>query len=162
MAMAWGETVADDAKSTFGIRRNAPWRSKPVSEKQAEVVRRMGLDPTGMRAGQASDLIGAFIGQGPVAPILGSAPHAAIGFVEAHGLAFILGVLLWRAAPVRSWHATGATIHLLLGVSNLAFWPIFAAGDMLAVGYVTTILHGTFAALQMIAAAAGARVARPA
>ena len=61
MAMAWGETVADDAKSTFGIRRNAPWRSKPVSERQAEVVRRMGLDPTGMRAGQASDLIGASV-----------------------------------------------------------------------------------------------------
>lgn len=59
MAMAWGETVADDQASMFGIRKNAPWRRKPVSEKQADVLRRMGLDPTGLRAGEASDLIGA-------------------------------------------------------------------------------------------------------
>lgn len=59
MAMAWGETVADDLQTSFGIRKSAPWRRNPVSDKQADVVRRMGVDPTGMTAGQASDLIGA-------------------------------------------------------------------------------------------------------
>ena len=44
---------------------------------------------------------GAFLRVGPQRPMLGAAPHAAIGFVEAHGLAFIIGVLLWRAEPVR-------------------------------------------------------------
>jgi hypothetical protein len=102
--------------------------------------------------GFASDLVGAFLARGPVAPILASAPHAAIGFVEAHGLAFILGVLLWRAATTRAWHITAAAIHLLLGTANLVFWQLFIAGDMLAVGYITTVLHWFFVALQLIAA----------
>jgi hypothetical protein len=103
--------------------------------------------------GFVSDLVGAFLAKGPVAPILGSAPHAAIGFVEAHGLAFILGVLLWRAVPSRGWHATAAAIHALLSTANLVFWRAFVAGDMLAVGYITTALHILFVILQLAAIA---------
>jgi hypothetical protein len=109
--------------------------------------------------GLRSDLMGAWLGRGPVAPILGTAPHAAIGFVEAHGLAVILGVLLWRALPQRSWHVTAACIHLLLGTSNLVFWQAFVAGDMLAVGHVTTLLHALFLVLQAWAALTPQRVA---
>lgn len=104
-------------------------------------------------SGFVNDLRGAFAGAGAVVRVLGSAPHAAIGFVEAHGLAFIIGVLLWQAAAERSWHLTAAAVHLLLGTANLVFWPIFIAGDMLIVGYVTTTLHWTFVALQLSAAA---------
>lgn len=104
--------------------------------------------------GMWSDLAGAFLGRGHVAPILANAPQAAIGFVEAHGLAFILGVLLWRAAPERSWHLTAAAVHVLLGTANLVFWQIFIAADMLPVGYITTSLHGLFVALQLAAATA--------
>src|SRR5262245_60532604 len=50
-----------------------------------------------------ADLSGAFLGVGPQRPILAAAPFAAIGFVEAHGLAFIFGVLLWRAEAARAW-----------------------------------------------------------
>ena len=103
--------------------------------------------------GFVSDLVGAFLAKGPVAPVLASAPHAAIGFVEAHGLAFILGILLWRAIPSRGWHATAAAIHVLLGTANLVFWPIFVAGGMLAVGYITTALHILFVILQLAAIA---------
>src|SRR5262245_37298923 len=103
--------------------------------------------------GMWADLTGAFMGTGPQGPIIGAAPHAAIGFVEAHGLAIILGVLLWRAPPQRSWHLTAAAIHLLLGVCNLVFWQIFVAADMLAGGYITTSLHFAFFALQLFAAA---------
>jgi hypothetical protein len=103
--------------------------------------------------GFVSDIVGAFLGRGPVAPILAGAPHAAIGLVEAHGLAFILGVLLWRAAATRAWHITAAAIHVLLGTANLVFWQFFVAGDMLAVGYITTALHWLFVALQLTAAA---------
>ena len=55
-----------------------------------------------------TDLAGAFFATGPQHRILSAAPHAAIGFVEAHGLAFIIGVLLWLAEPARLWHLTAA------------------------------------------------------
>jgi hypothetical protein len=103
--------------------------------------------------GFTSDLVGAFLARGPVAPILAGAPHTAIGLVEAHGLAFILGVLMWRAAATRAWHITAAAIHVLLGTANLVFWQTFIVGDMLAVGYITTALHWLFVALQLTAAA---------
>jgi hypothetical protein len=104
--------------------------------------------------GMIADLAGAFAGIGPQRNVLGPAPYAAIGFVEAHGLAFILGVLLWRAEPVRSWHFAAGAVHVLLGTSNLLFWQIFIATDMLAMGWVTTVLHWLFVALQLTAAAA--------
>jgi hypothetical protein len=103
-------------------------------------------------SGFLTDVLGIFFSVGAQAPIIGSAPNAGIGFIEAHGLAFIIGVLLWRAAPVRSWHLTAAGVHVLLGVSNLVFWPIFVAADALWAGYVTTTLHWSFVALQLIAA----------
>ena len=104
-------------------------------------------------SGFANDVRGAFFGSGPVASVIAAAPHAAIGFIEAHGLAVIIGLLLWRAEPTRAWHLTAAAVHVLLGTANLVFWPIFTAADMLLVGYVTTLLHGLFAGLQLLAAA---------
>ena len=56
-------------------------------------------------------------------------------------MAFIIGILLWRAEPARLWHLTAAAVHLLLGTSNLVFWQIFVAADALWGGYVTTSLH---------------------
>lgn len=72
------------------------------------------------------DLRGAWYGLGPQGRILAGVPHAAIGFVEAHGLAVILAVLLWRAVPSRSWHLTAAVMVALLGTSNLVFWAVRA------------------------------------
>jgi hypothetical protein len=113
--------------------------------------------------GLAADLLGAFAGIGPQSLLLAQAPHAAIGAVEAHGLAIIFGVLLWRAEPARLWHFTAVAIHALLGTANLLFWSSFAAADMLAVGFITTALHGLFAALQLSAAhSARAHTLRPA
>jgi hypothetical protein len=106
------------------------------------------------------DLPGIFFAVGPAGRIVANAPHAGIGFVEAHGLALILSVLLWRAAPARSWHVTGLAIGLLLGTANLVFWQLFIAADALAMGYLTTSLHWAFALLQFwaaIGAPAGAR-----
>jgi hypothetical protein len=103
-------------------------------------------------AGLAADISGAFFARGPVGNVLRGAPEAAIGFMEAHGLAMILGVLFMVAAPRRSWHLAGAAIHILLGTCNLVFWQIFVTGDALAVGYFTTGLHAVFTALQLLAA----------
>jgi hypothetical protein len=102
--------------------------------------------------GMISDLTGAFLLHGPVGRVVETAPHAAIGFVEAHGLAFIIGILLWQAEPSRMWHLAAAAVHILLGTANLVFWPIFSFADMMAVGYLTTILHWTFVTLQLGAA----------
>ena len=102
--------------------------------------------------GFASDVLGIFYARGPVASVVAAAPHAGIGLIEAHGLAFIIGTLLWRADPMRAWHLTAAAVHILLGSANLVFWQIFIAGDLLVVGYVTTLLHGVFAVFQVIAA----------
>ena len=52
-------------------------------------------------SGLLNDILGIFFARGPVDTIIALAPQAAIGFVEAHGLAFIIGVLLWNAAPER-------------------------------------------------------------
>ena len=98
----------------------------------------------------AWDIPGSFFGSGPQARILGDSLHAGIGFVEAHGLAIILGVLLWRATPERSWHYVGLAIAVLLGASNLAFWQLFIVGDVLVAGYVSTALHWTFAVLHVV------------
>jgi hypothetical protein len=97
------------------------------------------------------DVPGIFFGVGPQARLLANAPHTGIGFIEAHGLALILSVLLWRAAPERSWHLTALAVEVLLGTANLVFWQIFVAADVLAAGYITTSLHWIFAVLQLLA-----------
>ena len=102
--------------------------------------------------GFATDVRGIFFGLGPVGRVVAQAPDAGLGFIEAHGLAFILGILLWRAQPSPGWHLTAAAIHTLLGTANLVFWQLFITADMLTVGYVTTALHGLFVALQLCAA----------
>ena len=102
--------------------------------------------------GFISDVRGAFLGLGPVGRVVAKVPDAGIGFIEAHGLAFILGILLWRAIPARMWHLTAVAIHVLLGTANLVFWQLFVATDMLALGYVTTGLHWIFVVLQLYAA----------
>jgi hypothetical protein len=102
-------------------------------------------------AGVIFDLRGVYFGLGPQGRILTTAPHAAIGFVEAHGLAAILAIVLWRSTPTRAAHATALAMSALLGVSNILFWQMFIAADALAVGYVTTALHWTFVALQFFA-----------
>jgi hypothetical protein len=98
------------------------------------------------------DLRGVYFGTGPVGRLLGTAPHSAIGFVEAHGLAFVLAIVLWRAPSERFWHLIAAGAELLLGTANLVFWQLFVDGDALVMGYVTTALHWVFVALQLRAA----------
>jgi hypothetical protein len=98
------------------------------------------------------DLRGIVFGSGPAGQVLGAAPHAAIGFVEAHGLAFILSVLLWNAQPVRYAHLTAAAVMALLGVSNIVFWPLFTVTGMTAAGVILTSAHLAFAGLELLAA----------
>ena len=103
-------------------------------------------------AGVIFDIRGVLYGLGPQGRALAAAPHAGIGFVEAHGLAVILAVVLWRSKPERSAHLTALAVVALLGTANLAFWQTFIAMDALVMGYLTTALHWTFVALNLAAA----------
>jgi hypothetical protein len=98
------------------------------------------------------DFPASFAGSGPLAPLIAHERSLGIAFVEAHGLALILAVLLWRAPAERQWHVTAAAIHLLLGGSNLVFWHLFVATDTLPMGYVTTVVHALLFVLQSVAA----------
>jgi hypothetical protein len=104
--------------------------------------------------GLAMDVAGAFFAAGPEAPMLAAAPFAALGFLEAHGLALLVGLWFWRAPPRRTWFLTSAAVGALLGGGNLLFWPIFHFADLMAVGYLTTTLHLGFAAAALHAALA--------
>lgn len=85
-------------------------------------------------AGMIFDIRGVLYGLGPQGRALADAPHAGIGFVEAHGLAVILAVVLWRARPERAAHLTALAVVALLGTANLAFWQAFVAMDALTMG----------------------------
>jgi hypothetical protein len=98
------------------------------------------------------DFPASFAGSGPLSPLIAHEPSLGIAFVEAHGLALILGILLWRAPTDRAWHLTATAIHLLLGVSNIVFWQLFVATQTLPMGWVSTTLHGLLVALHLSAA----------
>lgn len=104
-----------------------------------------------------ADFPASFSGSGPFGPLIAHQPALGIGFIEAHGLAIILGVLLWRAASTTSWHLTSAAIHLLLGTCNVIFWQLFIATDTLPMGWITTGMHGLLFVLQSFAAWSAAR-----
>jgi hypothetical protein len=97
------------------------------------------------------ETIGHFGGVGPLAAQFGS-PHTIGGF-EAHGLAVMLGLLLYRAAVLperRMWHWLGLIIHVFLGSSNLTFWMSFVELNVVPVGVVTTISHAVFVVLHAV------------
>src|SRR3954449_12938484 len=67
------------------------------------------------------ELLSHFFGVGPWGHIFAGS-HYTIGFLEAHGLAFLIGLLLIfvaAAEPKRFWHGFAAAVHLLLGGANL-------------------------------------------
>jgi hypothetical protein len=105
------------------------------------------------------DIPGIWFSVGPATSVLGGARQAGIGFVEAHGMAFIIGVLFWRSSrisPQKQWHGIACAVHALLGSANLLFWPVFVDGGVLWLGYVTTLAHLVLASLHSVALAARA------
>ncbi|RWE02089.1 hypothetical protein [Mesorhizobium sp.] len=115
----------------------------------------------GSAGGLATDIAGSFFGRGAEAELLNNAPGTGIGFIEAHGLALIIGATLWRIAYSRNWHAVLAAVHALLGTANLLFWQFFIAADVLVVGYVTTAAHWLFVVAHQAAMAGSIRLAAP-
>ena len=104
--------------------------------------------------GFIADIVAVNTLAGPMGRVIADAPHSAIGLIEAHGLAFILGVLLWRAEPSRAWHLTAAAIHLLLGTANLVFWQVFVSWRCSGCGLrLNRHCTGLFVLLELLAAA---------
>lgn len=90
-----------------------------------------------------------FVGAGPLVDRFTASPYT-IGFFEAHGLAVLMGILLWRASqsPEKFWHQFAGVIHLLLGGANLLFWNSFVQLDFVLPGILATIFHGLFILLE--------------
>jgi hypothetical protein len=92
------------------------------------------------------DLLSHFLGVGPLAGKFLDSPYT-IGFFEAHGLAALIGVMMFNASlgkPKRSWHLYAMSVHLLLGGANLLFWDSFVRLGFVVPGIVATVFHGTF------------------
>jgi hypothetical protein len=86
-----------------------------------------------------------FKGLGPLSDRFMGSPFT-IGFFEAHGLAALMGLLLWRASanPEKFWHQFAIVIHVLLGGANLLFWSSFVQLDFVLPGIIATVFHGVF------------------
>ena len=98
------------------------------------------------------DLLSYFWGSGPLEKMFYNIPYT-VGLFEAHGLAFLMGLILLRAArwePTARWHLLGAGIHLLLGTSNLLFWSFIVTMGVVTAEIATTALHWLFFVAQLI------------
>jgi hypothetical protein len=95
------------------------------------------------------ELLSHFMGAGPLAERFLESPYT-LGFFEAHGLAVLMGILLWRASakPQRFWHQLAVIIHILLGGANLLFWNSFIQLDFVAPGIVATVFHAIFVVME--------------
>jgi phosphoglycerol transferase MdoB-like AlkP superfamily enzyme len=92
------------------------------------------------------ELLAYYAGIGPYGYVFEESPYT-IGWVEAHGLAFIIGVLLLTVAARdgrRFWHVLAASVHTLLGTANLVFWESFEVFGMVPMGILATVVHFVF------------------
>ena len=97
------------------------------------------------------ELLSHFRGTGPLESIFTDSAYT-IGFFEAHGFALLTGILVFTVMIQEMkthWHLYLAGVSFLLGGSNLLFWDSFAKVGLVTAGYVATILHIVFFALQI-------------
>ncbi len=105
------------------------------------------------------EVLAYYSGVGPYGYIFEESPYA-IGWVEAHGLAFVFGVTAAhrrrpRRPPVLA--RLGAAVHALLGTANLVFWGSFVVFGMVPIGVAATVVHIVLVAAH-ITASPGSRV----
>lgn len=102
-----------------------------------------------------SDAVGHFWGTGPWGRTMYHEPLAISSF-EAHLLALVLGVLLWRGAQreeKKAFHLLAAVTHFILGGSNMLFFQgAFGALGMVRFGVMITAVHVGFFLAQLAAA----------
>jgi hypothetical protein len=102
------------------------------------------------------ELLGHLASVGPLAAAYsGNGAPLTTGFLEAHALAALFGVLLLdagTAAHDTHWHGTAAAIHALLAGANLLFWPSFIALGLVPMGVVATTVHLGFVVVHVTCA----------
>ncbi len=100
-------------------------------------------------AALVADLAGYVLGAGPFAALAGQ--PLAIGAVEAHGLAVLVGLLVLRASSSDHWHwhAIALAVHLFLGVCNLLFWDVYAMMGATTAGVMSTFAHAVLFGAQL-------------
>jgi hypothetical protein len=89
------------------------------------------------------ELAAYYASAGPYGYLFEESPYV-IGWVEAHGLAFVIGLLLLLVAARdgrRFWHVLGAAVHTLLGTANLVFWDSFVVFGVVPMGIAATVAH---------------------
>jgi hypothetical protein len=95
-------------------------------------------------------VLGSRTGAGPFG-FLQNNRVAAIGFIEAYGLAGLIGLGLILGAgtsPSWRWHTLGALVHGLLFMINISFWDLYAPMGLVFAGWASTIAHGLLIVLE--------------
>ncbi|MBX9765797.1 MAG: hypothetical protein K2X47_00880 [Bdellovibrionales bacterium] len=113
------------------------WHSKKILKLHGFLL--MGLG--GLTC--VNSVIGFHFSKGPF-QFLGTNEVAAVGFIEAYGLAFLLGASLTTAAAksARSlWHMIAAIAHLFLFIVNIRFWHLYEPLNLQPAGFIATGLH---------------------
>jgi hypothetical protein len=96
------------------------------------------------------ELVGHHLGAGPFGGVFDHSPYT-IGWVEAHGLAALVGVHFLVAGALDRrphWHGFALAVHLLLGGANLIFWSSFVTFGTVPLGMLATAVHVGFAIAQ--------------
>jgi hypothetical protein len=105
------------------------------------------------------ELLSYYAGVGIYGPLFHNSPYV-VGWVEAHGLAALIGILfLAVAASDRGprWHLVALCVHLLLATANILFWSGFRAFGMVGAGIVATTSHLLLVTAHLIAIASVGR-----
>ena len=94
----------------------------------------------------AFELASYYAAAGPYGSDFDASPYT-IGWVEAHGLALLIGVLFLTVAAGdgrRFWHVFAIGVHLLLGTANVVFWSSFTTFGVVPMGIAATAAHAVF------------------
>ena len=97
-----------------------------------------------------SEAVSHYAGKGLHDDTFADSPYT-IGFVEAHGLAAMTGILLlWAATQQRRrfFHGFAVATHVFLAAANVIFWDSFVDFNFVAAGILATTAHMTFIACQ--------------
>ena len=98
------------------------------------------------------DYLGYRTGAGPLGRML-HGNYLAVGMQEAHGLAFLFGLVLFLyAVPDTrpSWHLICVGIHILLGGSNIIYWSGAVEYGIVGPEIVVTAIHILIVALHLV------------
>lgn len=77
----------------------------------------------------------------------------AVGLFEAYLLAGFCGAVFIQLSGKyyrKEWHLLAATVHLILGVTNLIFWKAYALAGIVTIGYISTTAHALLIIVESI------------